>query len=275
MKKFSIYIFLFFLTSGSVAAQPQHLNKNDVLSGLFSRIVSNSDDETRQLTNDSLRTFIKNYAGSDTVFNFTYDAKFLGQITSPDSLVKIITWNLLLESGRNRYFSYIIHRDENDNKNKNKVYELTAEYTGKTIFSDTTYHTSDWYGALYYSIRPFPDDTVKSWVILGLDFGNSDVSRKVIDVLSFPDDKSPLFGRKWFETQSGPKFRQVFEYSSMGTMTLRFMSDTSIVFDHLVPVSASSETGRLYYGPDYSYDSFVFSNDRWKFKVNVDARNKE
>ena len=37
------------------------------------------------------------------------------------------------------------------------------------------------------------------------------------------------------------KFRDVFEYASNAMMSLRFRSDSSIVFDHLVPFSPAHE----------------------------------
>jgi hypothetical protein len=58
-------------------------------------------------------------------------------------------------------------------------------------------------------------------------------------------------------------------------MSLRFTSDKSIVFDHLVPFSPAMKDDRQYYGPDYSYDAYHFENGLWKLMINVDARNKE
>ncbi len=58
-------------------------------------------------------------------------------------------------------------------------------------------------------------------------------------------------------------------------ISLKFLSDSSIVFDHLVPISPKMKDDRQYYGPDYSYDAFYFKDNIWKLKINVDARNKE
>ena len=111
--------------------------------------------------------------------------------------------------------------------------------------------------------------------MLGIDYGNPFVTRKVIEVLNFSPSDSIVFGRKWFDTGENLKFRIVFEYASGGMMTLRFMSETAIVFDHLVPFSPEMKDDRQYYGPDYSYDAYNFENGKWKFMLNVDARNKE
>jgi hypothetical protein len=92
-------------------------------------------------------------------------------------------------------------------------------------------------------------------------------------VISFDNNCLVVFGKKWFETSRGIKFRKIFSYASNGMMTLRFSSDTSIVFDHLVPVSA--ENNQVLYGADYSYDSFIYTDGMWKFRLNVDVRNNE
>jgi len=71
------------------------------------------------------------------------------------------------------------------------------------------------------------------------------------------------------------KYRIVLEYSATATVSLRFDTANSIVFDHLVPFSPSAGTNRQYYGPEYTYDAYVFDGYVWKLKINVDVRNKE
>ena len=52
------------------------------------------------------------------------------------------------------------------------------------------------------------------------------------------------------------KFREVLEYSSEAVASLKFNNDKSIVFDHLVPVSAALKGKKEFYAPDYSYDAY-------------------
>jgi hypothetical protein len=269
MKNFTSYLLLTFLFAGVLCAQEKYPVQNDVITGLFSRLTESTNDPERQQINDSIKQFAREYAASETVFSFNYDARYLGQVTSPDSLVKIITWNLLLESGKNEFFCFLVKKETNTG---NSISELTGEFSDKPLLSDTTYTISDWYGALYYDIHPLPDGKKNCWVVLGLDYGSSDISRKIVDVISFEGQK-PVFGKKLFRDPEGLKYRHVFEYSSLGSMTLRFASDSTIVFDHLVPIF--QDRGKTYLGPDFSYDSYTFSDGKWIFKLNVDARNKE
>jgi hypothetical protein len=275
MRKLILYLSIILsLSTGMAKGQAGSDNTPDLLEKLFDRLVSNYADNDRLRINDSIRFIIDGYVESDTVFNHKFtNLRYLGQITSPDSLIKIIAWNLVLDSGQNRYFCYFIKKK--DSGKGNKIYKLAVAYRIDRINADTIYTERDWYGALYYAIKPIITDNGRCWILLGIDFGNPLISRKVIDVVSFSSDDSLIFGRKWFSSGNAIRYREVFEYSSDGMMSLRFSSDTSIVFDHLVPFSPALKDNHQYYGPDYSYDAYSFENGLWKLKVNVDVRNRE
>lgn len=273
MKRFFISLFAVLLTF-NISAQDKLESIGADLETLFYRLADTIPADQKLAANDSIRHLIDEYVSDDTVFNHRFEnVRFLGQITSPDSLVKIITWNLPLKSGEGRYYCYFIRKGENSVKNS--VYSLSSTYKERAPTQDTTYTSGNWYGALYYDIRPYQTGSEKCWVLLGLDYGNRMVSRKIIDVISFGQGNSISFGKKWFETSKGLKFRVVFEYSSTASMTLRFISGSKIVFDHLVPFSPAYAGNHEYYGPDYSYDSYSYADGKWKFSLNVDARNTE
>jgi hypothetical protein len=261
-----------FISTRSVNGQTVINKTPDVLENLFSRLTGNFNDNDRLQINDSVRLIIEGYVTSDTVFKHRFNnLRYLGQIISPDSALKIITWNLLLTTGPSRYYCYFIRKPESGSKNI--IYRLITPYNENPIRTDTTYSESDWHGALYYDLKPYITDNKKCWILLGIDYGNPDVSRKIIDVLSFTSENSIVFGKKWFASGEVLKFRDVFEYASNGMMSLRFRSDSSIVFDHLVPFSSAAKDDRRLYGPDYSFDAYFLKNGIWKLSVNVDARN--
>lgn len=112
-------------------------------------------------------------------------------------------------------------------------------------------------------------------MLLGIDFGNPVITRKIIDVLSFTPDGRIVFGRKLFASGDLTKYREVLEYSSEAVISLKFLTDKSIIFDHLVPVSSSLKGKKEYYGPDFSYDAYNLEKGIWRFKSDVDARNKK
>jgi hypothetical protein len=275
MKPFILYLLLYIVLSTGIAkSQVSTKDTPQVLEDLFDRLVDNYNDSDRIRINDSIRIILDGYVKSDTVFTHRFtNLRYLGQIISPDSLIKIITWNLVLENEPGRYFCYFIIKQ--DPEGKNMIYRLSASYNESPVRTDTTYSEPNWYGALYYDLKPCIIDNRRCWVLLGIDYGNFFISRKIIEVLNFSTDNSIIFGRKWFASGEELKYREVFEYASNAMMSLRFRSDSSIIFDHLVPFSDSHKNDRQYYGPDYSFDEYSFENGIWKLTMNVDARNKE
>jgi len=273
MRPYILYLILsLFLTAGAAKGQVPAEETPQVLEELFDRLINNYNDNDRIRINDSIRLILDSYVRSDSIFTHRFtNLRYLGQITSPDTLLKIITWNLVLENEPGKYFTYFIRKQEQSKENE--IYRLSASYNEKPVLSDTTYKGENWYGALYYDLRPYIIENKHLWVLLGIDYGNAYISRKIIDVLSFTEDGSIVFGKKWFTDGDQKKYRAVFEYGSNAMMTLRFRSDKSIVFDHLAPFSPSQKDDRQYYGPDYSVDAYNFDNGVWKFTVNVDVRN--
>jgi hypothetical protein len=275
MKRITLYLIIIgSLLSSVVIGQKPFNNTPRVLEDLYGRFINNYNDSSRIQINDSIKAIVESYIQSDSVFKYRFkNVRYLGQITSRDSSLKIINWNLVLISGQNKYFCYFIRKHQPGTKNM--IYSLTADYRADPVKADTTYAQQDWYGALYYDIKPYTINGKQCWMLLGIDYGNPEISRKIIDVVSFTPGDSILFGRKWFDSGAKMKFRDVFEYASNGMMSLRFKSDSSIVFDHLVPFSPDKKNDRQYYGPDYSTDSYNFIKGIWSLIINVDVRNKE
>lgn len=271
-----ILIVTFFVAScfSQLMGQNNKPDNSSDLERLFGRLIENLNSQEKLAINDSIRMIIESYASSDTVFNHRFtNLRYLGQITSPDSLIKIIAWNLILEDGENRYFCYLIRRS--GKTGPGKVYKISGLYREAPISSDTIYSLSNWYGALYYDVRPFKLNDQVYYVILGIDFGNSFITRKIIDVLSFDSKDEIVLGMNCFTDGKEIKPRIVFEFASTAVMSLRFNTDNSIVFDHLSPSSPEYKGNPRFYGPDFSYDSYNFENGLWRLKTDIDIRNKE
>ena len=252
-----------------------HLKGQDAsftLNGLFSRMAKTADDNTRIGINDSITIIIDQYAASDSVFDHRFDSlRYLGQMTSSDKMLKIITWNLVLSENTNEYFCYIILKGEK--KEKNAIYRLSGTNSDGPVRSDAIYSSENWYGALYYDLSPLKIKNETYYILLGIDFGKNFINRKMIDVLSFTPDGKIIFGRNWFDNGKQILPRVVFEYDATGVMSLKFHSPRSIVFNHLVPLSIRDDLQS--FGADFTLDSYTFRNGIWKFEKNVDFRNKE
>lgn len=273
MKK--IFALLILTASGLFSIAEGQARRQDTsltLEKLFSRLLTCTEDADRLRINDSIKFIVGSYAESDTVFTHKFaNLKFLGQVTSKNSQLKIIAWNLILKDSASRYYCYFI----NNSGKKNQVHRLEGKYSEAQVRSDTIYSEKDWYGALYYDLRLYKKDNQSYWVLLGIDLGNPSITRKIIDVLSFSPGGEIIFGKKLFASGEVTKYREVLEYSSEAVISLKFLTDKSIIFDHLVPVSPALKDKKEYYGPDFSYDAYYLEKGIWRFKSNVDVRNKK
>jgi hypothetical protein len=267
-----IAVFLFsFLQTNCRSASPE---TSVILENLFRRILDTNNDNERLRLNDSVKVIIDSYVTSDSVFVHKFSKlRYLGQILSPDSKVKIITWNLILREGGNKYFCYITRKGNRGEPNK--INKLAGENKDESPVKDTVYSEKNWYGALYYALQPFKKDKETHYLILGIDYGNSPITRKIIDVMTFTQDGRIIFGNNCFRKDEGLSSRVVIEYFSEGVISLRMLSAKTVVFDHLASISDDKKNDPEFMGSDYSFDGYTLKKGYWRFVTNVDARNKK
>lgn len=273
-KSILICLLTFFLPVFTTIANPGTSALPEDPGRLFNRLAAAKDDADRIRINDSIKAYIDGYVRSDSVMDHRFSAiRYLGQIVSPDTSLKIITWNLPLKEVPGHYFCYFIRKEEEGEPFK--IFSLEALYSPDSIRTDTTYTPESWYGALYYDVRKSGDND-DSWVLLGIDYGNPRMTRKVIDIVSFCENNVPVFGKKGFSPgQDHLMYRAVFSYSTEAVMSMKFLSGDSVVFDHLVSFSQTDRNNPEFFAPDYSYDAYIREEGIWKLKLNIDVRNSE
>ena len=268
---FIILVSVILTSAPSVSGQQP--GTETTLKNLFLDILDSRNDSVRIRKNDSINLIIEKYISSGIIFSHRFEnLRYLGQILSPDAKVKIVTWNLILTDGTNKYFCYIIKKGEKGDENK--IFRLQGANLKEAPVNDITYTRDNWYGALYYGIQPFRVGKETYYMVLGLDYGSLYVSRKIIDVISFPMDKL-IFGKNCLQKDGELKLREVFEYSADGVMTLRFHNKKTIIFDHLTAISGGNKYDSGSYGSEFSYDAYVYKKGLWKFVRNIDVRNKQ
>ena len=249
----------------------QHSYYRESLRELFDGIMETKDDEERIRLNDSVVNIIDKYVESEEILNHMFtDLRYLGQILSPDSKLKIITWNLVLTDGTNKYFCYIIRKGKR--RDPNRIYKLTGVNMDEPPDTDKTYSFDNWYGALYYDVRPFRHNRNTCYVLLGLDYTNLNISAKLIDILTFTDDGEIIFGKDCFTRESENKYRELLVYSADGVVTLRFNGRKSIIFNHLVSVSQYRQNTPGYYVPEFSFDRYFLKKGMWIFEENIEPK---
>jgi len=260
-----------FLLGGAALAQTSGSNMESQLNKMYNRLMS-VPDEQKFLINDSILFMVDGYAKSDSVFDHKFNnLRFLGEIISSDKKVKIITWNVMDSQGGNSYYCYFIR----NNGKTNSVYKLEGKHKDDSILNNILYNTDNWYGALYYAIQPFKIKGEEMYMVLGYDYKALGISRKIIDILTFPENGEPQLGKGVLEREEKTLYRDLLEYSSDGVVSLRFNSKKAVIFDHLASFSDTQEGSPEYQGSALTFDAYILEKGVWKFYSNVDIRNED
>jgi len=279
MKKLLLAICLCFIFQQSEAQEkqkfdPQFYTLQDSLKSLSYKIVNNQDELIRR---NCTFTFIKTLVSAlklPNSFAFPFDSVVsISIMRSPDNQFRIFTWHLRTDDGHYRYYGAI---QKNDPK-KLSLYPLFDNSAFIQNPQDTILTNDSWYGAHYYTIivpkRWFSKN--KKYVLLGWKGHNQNSQQKVIDVLSFAKNGSPVFGDDIIKLKDKTQHRMVFEYTSQAVMMLRYLSDKKwIVYDHLAAPNARSEGNFAVYGPDLSYDGLKYRRGKWILMEKIDLRNE-
>lgn len=258
----------------NIALSQEYYSYEDSLKRLSYKIIHHNDEVVRR---NSTSLFIRTLVATlklPNSFAFPFDSvKYISILKSADEKFRIFTWHLKTDDGRYRYYGAV----QVNNPSKLELYALFDN----TIFTpnpeDTIVNKDGWYGAHYYSIvAPAKGKRNKQYVLLGWKGHNSEISQKVIDVLSFDKTGAPVFGAPIFKMNDKTQSRIVFRHAATVSMIVRYLpSKQWIVYDHLAAPNGSAEGAYEVYGPDLSYDGLAYKRKKWVLMENIDLRNEK
>ncbi len=222
------------------------------------------------------------------VLNYGFDSlkRDFSILKADDGKFKLITWNIFKDEGTYFYFGFLAVNQSKRIKTGFLRHSMLQSYESfqlqdkSALIKSPESHiggVDKWFGMLYYKIISSGD----FYTLLGYDPNDKLTQRKFIDILSFKADGSAVFGKDVFKLPKKNPKRMMFEYGSGVTMSLRYDEDNQrITFSHL----SAKEDGNMldgqfqFYGPDGSFDAFVFKKDKWKndkwmLVEDIDARN--
>ena len=272
----------FFLTAFSFGAGAQEARSGemavaeDSLHRAFESLYALGGDEERKAKSVEIARYFGEVLHDPGSYDYPFDSLTrIGKVFSPDRRLRAITWNVPLSDGTHAYYGFIQYLRRKWGK-KMVLYPLEElssypEHTETAVFD-----TRHWPGALYYEIRVNKHAGKAYYTLFGFDFNDMYSNKKVLDAVTIDRDGSLRFGAPIFVTADGKvQTRVIFEYSANAVMTLRYdPSLKMIVFDHLSPIEAGLEGVYKFYGPDFSYDGFVFTDGKWHYRSDLDVRNR-
>lgn len=241
----------------------------DSLANLGKKFVNDQNDLERKNAN---YLFIKTLVSALKVpnsFLYPFDSvKSISILNSPDNKFRIFSWPIMNNDGSYRFYGAI----QMNTGGALKLYPL-EDYS--PLFKnpqDSVTDNNKWFGAQYYKIIPVYGNNLY-YVLLGWKGNTVKSTKKVIEVLSFKNDKVQL-GSPIFNEKGKNQKRIVFEYTRQASMLLKYVPDQNlIVFDNLAPPDKKLKDKPETYGPDLTYNGYRLKNGKWEYVDNLDMRN--
>jgi len=241
----------------------------DSLTLLGKKFVNDDNDLERKNANYAFIKTLVNALKIPNSFLYPFDSvKSVSIVNSPDNRFRIISWPIANEDGSYRFYGTI-----QINTGGNLVMYPLNDYSPLIKNpEDSVTDNKKWFGAEYYKIIPIYTPKLY-YVLLGWKGNTVKSTKKVIEILSFKDNK-PVLGMPIFDGNGKTRSRVIFEYTRQASMLLRYVPEQNlIVFDHLAPPDPKLKNDHSTYGPDLSYDGYREKNGRWVYVDNLDMRN--
>ncbi len=237
-------------------------------------------DSALKTNDDNLKLFLENKASQkiELLLNstdpFVYDFKLLKKkvsiLKSEDKKLLVLTWGTDFSDGTYKYWGFLAYKAKK--KDKTLIFKLTDQSDKIPNPEKAILNPQKWYGCIYYEIITEKQGKNVFYTLLGWDGNNLLTTKKIIEILTFKNDK-PKFGGV-FELPDKRVRRVIFEYSQQAVMTLRWEPKLKmIIFDHLAPSEPKFVGLYQYYGPDFSYDGLYFKKGKWLIKEDIPVKN--
>ncbi len=189
-------------------------------------------------------------------------------LPSEDNKFRIFTWQLCVNENHFIYGGFIQMAGDQP-----KIFALTDGSEAVRRPRSEVLDADEWYGVLYYNIKPMSKRKKnKYYTLFGFDANSLYTRRKVMDVLYF-ENGEPKFGAPVFNIQEEGKLprtdhRFIIEYSGTASATLNYNEELEmIIYDHLIPFPSPYQDEGNAMMPDGSYHGFKLKRGKWN---NVD-----
>lgn len=273
MTRTAILFLLVFGLAGLRAQDPEYLKfvkveaqLQDMFKQLYSDTLSDSDSLLLHI-----RKEMSDVLAMDGSMAFPWSRlNKIGMVTSDDHKLRVFTWHVMDDFNHYRYFGFI---QVGMKKGKVRVHELMDNEKPQRGLLLVEQSDTDWYGKLYYSVVTTQHRRKHYYTLLGMDFNDSRSTIKSVEVITLQRNQ-PRFTESMFYNGRDFIDRLVIEYADQVTISVRYDPESGLItYDHLVPLHPIYQNNYEFYGPDGSYDGLEFSDGRWNYREDIDARN--
>jgi hypothetical protein len=276
VKKTSCFIFSILLCIGTNVFAQQPLNKSakallkikeDSLSVIGKQIVASEEASVRFRSDSQFTRLLVRSLKTPFSFNYPFDSlTTISRLYSPDSLFRIFTWQVSRDADLHRRHGAIQMRTADGSL---KLFPLIDRSIVIQNQEDTVTNNEWWIGAIYYKVIIKIYNNKNYYTLFGYDENSIRSTKKRIEVLTFDEKGSPVFGGKYFtfekDTINKPvQSRYTIEYKKNGNGRILYDDELDmIIYDHLI--SESNEPAKKFtYIPDGDYEGFKWVNGKWQ-----------
>ncbi len=219
------------------------------------------EPEHRKRAGSEFNTLIDTYIAQEVYKTDKWNTlKSISRLqANQDSTVILLTWQIDEGSYPLSYGGYILIDGKATKLTQTTKIDRDIEYMSVS--------NSDWYGALYYGLRPLKGSKDK-YLIFGYQHNEKFDKTKIVDILDVSGG-SITFGSELFVTESEDtrddvKLRKLLTYSSDTNASLNYNEALDmIVFDHLMPRMGQQEGQENTYVPDGTYEGYEWKGGKF------------
>ena len=274
MKKSILYLLFFFAAINAVDAQkisPTDLKvikkKEDSLKLIVKNIMVDSFTAGR-MRSDSvfIKTLVRGLQVKNS-FYYPFDSiKGIGNVYAPDSSFRIFTWQLSFDDYYCRQRGAIQYKTDNGSLKLVPLLDF-SEFTVSP--QDSVRGRDRWIGAVYYNIIQTKFNNKNYYTLFGFDANSVRSNKKWIEVLTFDNNKMPVFGGPIFTFEKDsikkkPQYRFSIEYKKEASTTVNYDEEMQMILvDHLISETDEPELAYTFV-PDGDYEGFKWVNGKWQ-----------
>lgn len=241
----------------------------DTLAVLGYAVVNDSLPEHRFAACRKMIPMLVSALKTENSFQYPFERLKTVSIQYPqDSSFRIFTWQLYVDKDEYHYYGAI-----QMNSKDLKLFPLIDRSASVGNIEQEELSSDKWYGSVYYNLKECKGPNGKYYLLFGFDGYEFFNKRKIVDVLTFKDEK-PVFGAPVFvheEKGKRPvtKKRLMLEYSAAASVRLNYDPALELlIFDHLIAMPGQHGEGVVMV-PDGSYEGYRFEKGVWKHEEMV------
>ena len=297
-KQLCLLLFIFCF----VAAFPQktvlpHFWEDSLIRLRQTTINANTEIERYQ-SNEDFMNLLEEVLNMPNSYKYTWDSvRNFSVLPSPDGKFKIFTW--AVERGDHTVENFGFLQVQNESRGRIVVYPMRDIRKNIDYPQTFTGNQNNWYGAVYYKIIPIKSETKTYYTLLGFNANNIFTNQKVIEVLHFKSNGSPIFGATIFKKYTSKVVRVIFDYAKNSTFSLKYERQSydvstgkrdpkthrviyetktadMIIFEQLIPMEDGLDGIASFLVPESSLNQgFIQDNGKWLFISSVKGRNPD